>query len=35
VPTGDDVVTDGNITTAKSFGAAFAFGTELARLLEV
>lgn len=35
LPTGDDVVTDGNITTAKSFGAAFAFGTELARLLEV
>ena len=27
------VVTDGNITTARSFDAAFAFGEELARLL--
>ncbi len=35
VCTGDDVVTDGNITTAKNFGAAFNFGLELAGLLEV
>ncbi|MBQ7363431.1 MAG: DJ-1/PfpI family protein [Clostridia bacterium] len=33
--TGEDVVTDGDVTTAKNFGAAFAFGLELARLLEV
>ena len=29
-----DVVTDGNITTARNFRAAFAFGEELARLLK-
>ncbi len=32
--TGEGVVTDGNITTAKSYAESFAFGTELARLLE-
>jgi 4-methyl-5(b-hydroxyethyl)-thiazole monophosphate biosynthesis len=30
----EDVVTDGNVTTARNFGAAFAFGLELARLMK-
>ncbi len=32
--TGEPVVTDGNITTARDFRAAVAFGDELARLLK-
>lgn len=32
-PTGEAVVTDGRITTARDFRAAVAFGDELARLL--
>ena len=33
-PTGEAVVTDGRITTARDFRAAVAFGDELARLLK-
>ena len=33
-PTGEAVVTDGSITTARDFRAAVAFGDELARLLK-
>ena len=32
--TGESVVTDGNITTARDFRAAVAFGDELARILK-
>ena len=34
VATGESVVTDGNITTARDFRAAVEFGDELARLLK-
>ncbi|MDR1003133.1 MAG: DJ-1/PfpI family protein [Oscillospiraceae bacterium] len=34
IPSGEFVVTDGNITTAKSAGHALAFGIELVRVLK-